>query len=86
MFEFIFTYPIFFVYTMIQLYRSDIIYWIQEPPFPKMFWLKYTKLLNKKNLVEYIGGDIRCPQILMKINLIACKSKKLNISINFNFN
>ncbi len=68
MFEFIFTYPIFFVYTMIQLYRSDIIYWIQEPPFPKMFWLKYTKLLNKKNLVEYIGGDIRCPQILMKIN------------------
>lgn len=66
--RFCLNFPFFLCYVTYKIYQADILYWIQELPFPKFYWKFLIKVLNKKGVIEFVGSDIRNPEILFKIN------------------
>jgi hypothetical protein len=66
--RFCFNFPFFLIFLSYKIYKADILYWIQELPFPKGYWKFLIKILNKKGVIEFVGSDIRNPDILSKIN------------------
>ena len=66
--RFCINFPYFICFVTYKIYQADILYWIQELPFPRFYWKFLIKILNKKGVIEFVGSDIRNPEILSKIN------------------
>lgn len=66
--RFCFNFPYFILFVTYKICRADVLYWIQELPFPRVYWKFLIKILKKKGVIEFVGSDIRNPKILSKIN------------------